>query len=65
MAPMNPNGSAISASLPSEANTVTSAEPQQAPILRPTFRTAGNVVALATIGTLILEVALVVLVLKM
>lgn len=34
-------------------------------LFRPTFRTAGNVVALATVGTLILELALMSLVIRM
>lgn len=35
------------------------------PIFRRTFRTAGTIVAWATIGTLLLEIALVVLVVRM
>lgn len=66
MAPMDPDGSAISASVPSNTNTFsTPAEDRQNPIFRPTFQTGGNVVAFATLGTFALEVALVVLVIKM
>lgn len=39
--------------------------PMPKPIFRRTFRTAGTVVAVATAGTLILEIALVVLVLNL
>lgn len=66
MAPVNSDGSAISASVPSNTDHYsTAAEDNQAPIFRPTFQTAGNVVALATLGTFALEIALVVLVLGM
>lgn len=40
-------------------------EQEPHPIFRRTFRTAGTVVALATLSTLILEVALVALVIRM
>lgn len=65
LANLNPNGTLHSNPAGPSTETPAGQHDQQPRILRRTFRTAGTVVALATTGTLLLEIALVVLILKM